>query len=268
MKKVLRNSICLLLAICMLAGFIPVHAQAYEKKGHYRIYNLPQNKWTQEPWEGDDFTNIHRIRVPSDGYIAVSVNSDKCTGKHAHRVPAMLYTTYNVDTDYAIDKYHIANFIPGTHYVALRKGTYYFYAAAYRLRFKWVFHAVKRGNNNRMSRAETMTSGKNIRVCFNYGTGFTKWYKIKLSKKQKIQVFAKRMESKERYGRIYGPGIQATVVNSKGKKVSTTKLNTNMQLTGRLSKGTYYIKLIRLPSEGDREVYYGDRLISFTVSKK
>ena len=43
MKKALKNWVCLLTVLCLIAGFIPVNAQAYEKKGHYRIYNLARN---------------------------------------------------------------------------------------------------------------------------------------------------------------------------------------------------------------------------------
>ena len=267
MKKILNNSICLLIVLCMIAGFIPVNAQAYEKKGRYRIHTLSQKKWITAQEYNEKYLNIYKIKVPSDGYIKVTVNSDKCTGKHSSRVPAMLYTSYDIRSDHALDKYHIANFVPGKHYVALKKGTYYFYPGASKLKFKWEHHAVSHGSNSRMSRAKKLTSGKNKRVCFAYGHEYTKWYKIKLTKKKKIQVFARRMESKSRYGRIFGPGFEAMVVNSKGKKINTTKLNENMQITGLLPKGTYYISLKRFTS-GGRVQYYGDRLISLTVSRK
>ena len=42
MKKALKNWVCLLAVLCMIAGFIPVNAQAYEKKGHYESITLPR----------------------------------------------------------------------------------------------------------------------------------------------------------------------------------------------------------------------------------
>ena len=118
-----------------------------------------------------------------------------------------------------------------------------------------------------MSRAETMTSGKTKRVYFAYSHEFTKWYKITLTKKHKIQVFARRMERRASYANVFGPGFQITVVNSKGKKINTTKSSEYTQLTGLLPKGTYYIALKRLTPKTRREGY-GDRLIHLNVTRK
>ena len=60
MKKALKNWVCLLAVLCMIAGFIPVNAQAYEKKGHYRIYNLAQSKWVSNPDNGKNITNVYK----------------------------------------------------------------------------------------------------------------------------------------------------------------------------------------------------------------
>ena len=273
MKKALKNWVCLLAVLCMIAGFIPVNAQAYEKKGHYRIYNLAQSKWVSNPDNGKNITNVYKIRVPSDGYIKVSVttkyikNKSKALKRRFSKIPVMLYTWYNVDSDFAIDKYFIADFLSGESYMALKKGTYYFRPSCYGLRFKWEHAAVNPGSNDRMSRAETMTSGKTKRVYFAYSHEFTKWYKITLTKKHKIQVFARRMERRASYANVFGPGFQITVVNSKGKKINTTKSSEYTQLTRLLPKGTYYICLKRLTPKTRREGY-GDRLIHLNVTRK
>ena len=123
------------------------------------------------------------------------------------------------------------------------------------------------GSNDRMSRAETMTSGKTKRVYFAYGHEFKKWYKITLTKKQKIQVYARRMERKAYYAHVFGPGFQTTIVNSKGEKINTSKLTDFSQLTGLLPKDTYYICLKRLTPKTRREGY-GDRLIHLNVTRK
>lgn len=253
--------------LCIFAGAVPVQAQAYETKGEYRIHTLAQKKWLTAPEDGENYTNVYKIKVPSDGYIKVSVNSDKVTGRHANRVPAMLFTSYKVNADNAMDDYHVANFQPGTHFLALKKGTYYFYPGADNLKFKWEHHAVSHGSNYCMAKAETLASGKNRKVSFAYGYEFAKWYKVNLAKKQKIRLYARRLESKARYGRVYGPGIQAIIVNKYGKKIKTTEIDTNTQITGLLAKGTYYICLTRLRPDGKDE-YYGDRLISLTMKKQ
>jgi hypothetical protein len=102
MKKALTNSICLLIVLCMIAGFIPVNAQAYEKKGHYRIYNLAQSKWIEDPDNGNNIANVFKIRVPSDGYIKVSVSTKYIKSKSRalirrfYKIPVALYTWCNV----------------------------------------------------------------------------------------------------------------------------------------------------------------------------
>lgn len=268
MKKTLKKWVCLLVVLCMFAGFIPVNAQAYEKKGHYRIYNLAQNKWVTEQDNGKSITNVYRIRVPSDGYIKVTVIAKNIKMKRGgYKIPVRLYTWYNVDSDIADDKYFIGKFTSGESYVALKKGTYYFDPSMVGLRFKWEHAAVSGGNNDRMSRAVTMTSGKTKRVYFAYGHEFTKWYKITLTKKQKIQVYARRMEFDAYWAYLFGPGFQTTVLNSNGKKINTSKLTDYTQITGLLPKGTYYITLKRLTPKTRREGY-GDRLIHLNVSRK
>lgn len=273
MKKTLKKWVCLLVVLCMFIGFIPVNAQAYEKKGHYRIYNLAQNKWVTEQDNGKSITNVYRIRVPSDGYIKVSVTTkyikdkSKAIQRLSYKIPVRLYTWYNVDSDIADEKYYIGKFTSGESYVALKKGTYYFDPGMVGLRFRWEYAAVSGGSNDRMSRAVTMTSGKTKRVYFAYGHEFTKWYKITLTKKQKIQVYTRRMERDASWALIFGPGFQTTVVNSNGKKINTSKLTEFSQITGLLPKGTYYITLKRLTPKTRREGY-GDRLIHLNVSRK
>ena len=118
-----------------------------------------------------------------------------------------------------------------------------------------------------MEKAKKLTSGKNMREVFAYGYEFTKWYKITLSKPQKIKTFVRTMESTSRYGRIYGPEVELSVIYKNGVKVKTTDLNYYSKITGTLPKGTYYICVKRNIPADDSE-YYGGRLISLTVSRK
>ena len=50
MKKMLKRSICLLAVLCIIAGFGPMKAQAYEKKGEYKmdILECPYNRYFTE----------------------------------------------------------------------------------------------------------------------------------------------------------------------------------------------------------------------------
>ena len=268
MKKILKQSICLLAVLCIIAGLAPMKAQAYEKKGEYRIHSMSEGRWTTNPEEDPDYYNVYKFKISSDGYIKVKVNNDKVTSRRPARACVRLFKSYKVGADNAEDDYYIASFYTGEHYMAIKAGTYYFFATADYLKFKYEHTSVSHGSNYCMHKAKKVTSGKNYREVFAYGCEYTKWYKITLTKKQKIKTFAKRMESTSSgHGKIYGPGITQYILNSKGLKVKTTQLNAHQLITGTLPKGTYYICLSRkIPTEEDE--YYGDRLISLTVKKQ
>lgn len=267
MKRVLKQSICLLAILCIIAGLAPMKAQAYEKKGDYRIHSMSENSWKTIPDDDTDYYDVYRFKINSDGYIKVKVNNDNVTTRRPSRAAVRLYSTYKVGADNSED-YFIASFYSGEHYLAIKAGTYYFYASADLLKFKYQHTEVSHGSNYCMHQAKKVSSGKNMREVFAYGREYTKWYKITLTKKQKIKTFVKRMEcTSSGHGKVYGPGIDHYIVNSKGLKVKTTKLNAHQLITGKLPKGTYYICVTRnIPTDEDE--YYGDRLISLTVKKQ
>ena len=267
MKRLLKQSICLLAILCLFAGIVPVQAQAYEKKGIYKIHSMREDKWITSPKDdSDDYYHVYKFKIYSDGYIKVKVNIDKVTGRHVNRSCARLFTTYKIGEDNAPD-YYIASFYEGENYIAIKKGTYYFYPNAALLKFKYEHHSVSHGHNYCMEKAQKLTSGKNRREVFAYGYEFAKWYKITLSKPQKIEAYAERMESTSRYGRIYGPDISLMIVNKNGVPVKTTNLDYYTQITGILPKGTYYI-CVQRDRPAEKEEYYGSRLISLTVKRK
>lgn len=266
MKKVLKQTICLLAVLCIIAGLGPMKAQAYEKRGEYRIHSLSENTWKTVPEFSTKYEDIYKIRINSDGYIKVKVNNDKVDTRHPSRAHLWFYTNFKAGSDNS--EYCIASFFNGEHYLAVKAGTYYFNPTAEHLKFKYEHFGVDHGSNYCMNKARKLTSGKNIKDVFAYGREYTKWYKITLTSKQKIKTFVKRMECEQGgHGRVYGPGLNHYIVNSKGIKVKTTKLNPNQLITGTLPKGTYYICVTRnIPT--DEEEYYGDRLISLTVKKQ
>ena len=266
MKKQLQRLICLLTVLCIIAGLGPAKAQAYEKKGQYKIHSIHEGRWVTEPKDDPDYINVYKMRISSDGYIKVKVNNDKCTGRHVNRASALLFTTYKINAETSGD-YFVAGFYSGENYMAIKKGTYYFCCTHDKLKFKYEHTSVSHGSNYCMHKAKSLTSGKNYREVFAYGCEYTKWYKITLHKKQKIKTFARRMESTSRYGNIEGPGFSLYIVNKYGIRIRTTQLNSQQVITGTLPKGTYYICLSRsIPR--DKDEYYGDRLISMTIKKQ
>ena len=265
MKKMLKRSICLLAVLCIIAGLVPMKAQAYEKKGEYKIHSISEGKWVTTS-DDDDYTNVYKFKIPSDGYIKVKVNSDKCTGRFHTKACAVIFTTYKVNSE-TREEYVIGSFLNGENYVAVKAGTYYFYSTHDNLKFKYEHTSVSHGSNYCMQKAKSLTSGKNYREVFAYGYEYTKWYKITLHKRQKIKTFARRMESQAPYGEIEGPGISLYLVNQYGVRIKTTTLNARQVITGTLPKGTYYICLTRKIPRSMNE-YRGDRLISMTIKKQ
>ena len=112
MKKLLKQSICLLAVLCIIAGLGPARAQAYEKKGEYRIHSMSEGRWITEPKDNPDYIDVYKMRISSDGYIKVKVNNDKCTGRHVNRASALLFTTYKVNAETSGD-YFVAGFYSG-----------------------------------------------------------------------------------------------------------------------------------------------------------
>ena len=58
MKKQLQRLICLLTVLCIIAGLGPAKAQAYERKGQYKIHSIHEGKWVTEPKDDPDYIDL------------------------------------------------------------------------------------------------------------------------------------------------------------------------------------------------------------------
>lgn len=265
MKRRLQQFICALAVLCLVAGFAPVQAQAYEKKGEYRIHTVSQNKWVTDAKETGDYINVYKIKVPAEGYIRVFMNDSHLTEHiHGNHMPDIaLYDSYKIADE---NVYMTCAFRDETNWLAVKKGTYYLSPRYAGTKFRWNFQKKSSGSNYCMAKAETVKNGKNSVLYYGYGYEFSKWYKVKLTKKQKIKAFARPMECKlgKRRRRDPGPGLAMVIVDSKYKKVATSHVANYTEMTGLLNKGTYYIRLERLPEEPGTDEGYATRLISFT----
>lgn len=64
MKRLLKQSICLLAILCLFAGLVPVQAQAYEKKGKYKIHSMREDKWITSPKDdSDDYYHVYKFKI-------------------------------------------------------------------------------------------------------------------------------------------------------------------------------------------------------------
>ncbi len=253
MKKYLKQLICALAILCLVAGFAPAQAEAATIKGSYRIHTIKQKKWYTSI-SSEKYTDYYKFKVPSTGYIKLEVDTSKTTSHH--RAPRI-----TIDTNYADGGIRTVDVFNGTSCIALPKGTYYFYATHENTRFRYEFVKQSRTSNYCQAKAESLKAGKNKIVVFDYGYEFTKWYKVSLTKSKKIRIWA---APKDGYG-DYTP----IVIDKDGKIHDVTFLYANKSQTEVLPKGTYYILLSRDLQANRRHHknatgYYVERTVSFT----
>ena len=131
-------------------------------------------------------------------------------------------------------------------YRALKPGTYYFHFAHSGGQFRITFPDVTRQKNYCKKYAASLKKGKTVIIANAYGYECTRWYKIKLKKKQKVTLVLEgidmetdlsciaalnftRTNLSKYFTMTYGPG--------KGAKTYTSN--------GVLPAGTYYFTLER-----------------------
>lgn len=253
MKKHLKQLICAIAILCLVAGFAPAQTEAATIKGNIRIHTIQQKKWYTVP-ESEKYTDYYKFKVTSPGYIKIWQDVSKVSYRHT-------YPKLYVETDYSDKGEIIIRATESTKCLALPKGTYYFSGSHSNMRFKYEFVKQARTSNYCMAKAETIAAGKNKTLVFHYGYEFTKWYKVKLTKSKRIRIWA---ASNDGYG-----DFEPLVISSDGQKMDTSFLYANKCQTEVLPKGTYYILLSRDLEANRRhhryaKGYYVERVVSYT----
>jgi hypothetical protein len=256
MKKHVKSLICVLAILFITAGVLTTGAYAASSKP-FRVHSLSKQKWITIG-ENPKYQEVYKIKVTSDGFLSIYVNNKNVPGQYPERCSVVLCKDYKkYDTDY------IGEFNYSTNRIAVPKGTYYLVPWMWEgLKFKWDFSKKSVGSNYCIAKAETPKAGKNQVLYFKQGQEFAKWYKVTLTKDQKIRVFAKAMEPPC----IAKPSLGVLITDSNGLKVQTKKQQ-YVDETGVLKKGTYYIRIER-GAQADSSQAYGTRVISFTWNKK
>ena len=255
MKKPLKPSslkrlLCIALAVVMMAGFVPMEAKAYEFKYQYHYTTLKQNVYAApKPRVGVNGT-IHtyyfKINVPADGYIKVQ-GKKRLDG-------VCIYKTLKKEFRYedTLSEYGGGGKIS---YHALRKGTYYLYVES-DSKIKWNFVNPKsydQQKNYCRAKATTLAKGKKKTIFFNFKYDFPRWYKITLTKKQRITLSCSFLDEGD---------FHYEIVDSRGLDVDDTYNSfyygnyyggkKPKEKTGVLPKGTYYL-FIERDWEADNE---------------
>lgn len=256
MKRVLKlygikQLLCIALSVVLATGFMPLHASAYSTKYVYKITTVKQN--TPVVVKADTFdydektqTNttvyqMYKITLPSNGYIKAQVSSKNNT----------MYIYKSLPSGRALENPDAITTLSSssTYYKVLPKGTYYIRSSC-DLSLKWSFTKINHKSNYCRAKAASLKKGKKAAVVFDYGYEYAKWYKIKLTKKKKITVTKKVMDT-------LSPRTDLVIYNSRGVRVQCSMLSGYRYQTAKLPKGTYYIMVLRSFDRYESSFYEG-----------
>ena len=218
MKKSRYVKVGILMALLMLVlGMTTVFAANAEKK-------LSQNKWVTQP----DYNTYYKVTVKDDGYLTVSAKESKLS-----------YGYINVDGYKKVGKNynHITGILSSdkksaSGKFAVKKGTYYL-QGTYGTQFKYTFTKAVFKENYCASKAIDLKSNKEVVVVNTPKKAYDRWYKIKLTKKQKLTFWST------------GAG-GASIFDSNMKIVDVKyddKDDTKWYSSSKLKKGTYYVRI-------------------------
>ncbi|HAL59138.1 MAG: hypothetical protein U0L10_06060 [Lachnospiraceae bacterium] len=265
MKKICRRLLSIVLVLCMLSCFAPLTAEAKDKY-HTTVHTLKQKTWVtvkgvQFPDNYEAEYHVYKMSVPAGGYVRLYINVNKAV--KAHLRPALYKKVVQNKIFFNTDRLIEFSQVTTTNYVSLEKGDYYFYAAE-GTKVKWDFQKMPHPNNYCKAKAAVQPSGKNKVLYFDYGYEHAQWFKVTLSKEQRISAFINALDN------AYEPGM--LILNNKLRMVKTSRIENYGAITlrtGLLPKGTYYIRVSRSDNyfEDESDTLDDGRIYSFTWKK-
>ena len=184
-----------------------------------------------------------KINVPADGYIKVQ-GKKRLDG-------VCIYKTLKKEFRYedTLSGYGGGGKIS---YHALRKGTYYLYVES-DSKIKWNFVNPKsydQQKNYCRAKATTLAKGKKKTVFFNFKYDFPRWYKITLTKKQRITLSCKFLDSGSYHYVITDSRWVDVDKDYKYNMFYYEYIDSQeKQKTRVLPKGTYYLFIERDPDD-------------------
>ena len=258
MKIPLKRLLCIALSIVMMAGFISMEAKAYSFKTKYIVTSLKQNtyvnKKSDESRDWVIYRQLYKINVAADGYIKVQ-GKKSLAAVGVYKISSI---DTNKDNDDQLNKSLRETWgsIGKTYYQAVKKGSYYLYVGGDN-KIKWSLVKSKtydRQKNYCRAQATTFAKGKKKTVFFSYNYDFPRWYKIKLTKKQRITFTFKFLDNGSYSCRLTDSrGVDANP-GFEGFYFANYAGKTPKEKTRVLPKGTYYFRLERIDDDqGDHE---------------
>ena len=241
----MKSLLCLALSVIILAGFIPLNAKA-DAIYKYNIVTLKQNT-TVSVKDSDTYDfdtgvqnyTLYKISVPADGYIKFQLsNAD---------AGIALYKSFYTNRNLSDANIIRCLYDKKTHFFVLPKGTYYLHLykdEAYTT-LKWTFTKLSKKANYCRARASALARTKKANCMFHYGYEHAKWYKIKLTKKQKITITLKTLDDQFSLGMVRVFNSKEKLINTKMQESGDNAYALSVYQSDTLPKGIYYIRLSR-----------------------
>lgn len=242
MKKYLRS---ILFSVAILTAFCGMSVFAAD-----RTVSLANNTWYSQTEGPADMSysdsTYFKIQVKKTGYLKIQGNGYYSDGS----VSSMYFKFLNSKKKVLNDSEGCSSYNGYTSHFAVKKGTYYVAVrgtGAYRLRYS--FSAVSEKSGSKQKKAVKIKKGKTIKGLVLYGESNTKcdWYKIVLTKKQKLTfTFGARATGYIRF-QIVPASKKVRLYNASGYLRDETN---TYQTKDKLPKGTYYVKILKGASAG------------------
>ncbi|MDO4553815.1 MAG: hypothetical protein Q4B70_01560 [Lachnospiraceae bacterium] len=235
MKKI-RN---IIVAIIILTAFCGISTMAAEKE-----IKLTNKKWYtyQNTDNSKDPVNF-KIQVNGTGYVKIEGNG--------YSTPEMSYKSglivnyYNQNWKQMHSSSYRSVFDHQPGYFAVKKGTYYIQVPSYyKVDIRYTFVNVKEKSGSKKSKAVTIKKNKTAKGTLQFGESLSKtdWYKIKLTKKQKVNIYFTGGATYFLNLEIIPASKKTMIINNR----TSICIGTNVwKSAGKLPKGTYYIKVNR-----------------------
>ena len=252
MKKLLKQLLCAALSIVLMTGVLPMRAAAGRSFSRidYVVTTMKQNTYVTR--KDDTVSNnvlhmyVYKITVPSNGMIRIQGNK-KGFGAKAYK---KINKNKGLGEQTPFCKWEGGNEKIG--YMPVRKGTYYLAVSSAdgaNPRFKWSFINSKNYDQQKnycRSKAVALAKGKKKTVFFNFNYDFPRWYKITLTKKQRITLSITFMDDCAfDYDIIDSRGIDIDGEHNSFYYANYDWLNPPNAKTRVLPKGTYYLRIRR-----------------------
>ncbi len=219
-----RRIVALLLALIIVSALLPVSSFAA-----YKYQNLKFNQWYKlKDYDYDKYDTVYKIRVTADTAIIMNWKNQKDDD-----VYATIYS--DKECDESVEDILDSNKSSGQNGVVLYPGTYYLrmHDDKETTQVKFIKKSVKSINkpNYCLQNAISLKAKKQVEFAQTQKQNYDRWYKIKLTKSQKITITTNKIP--ESYY-IYDSNLNE--IRCKGNSSNHT-----ITTYGNQSKGTYYI---------------------------